>query len=50
MSAAVDPNERFVYVANEGSDDVSGYSINQTTGALTTLQTSPYAAVAVLTR
>jgi len=44
VSVAVDPNERFVYVANQGSDNVSGYTINATTGALSTLGTSPYAA------
>ena len=28
---------RFAYVANDGSDDVSGFSINATTGALTSI-------------
>ena len=43
MSLAVDPNERFVYVANHGSDNIWGYTINATSGALAALGTSPYA-------
>jgi 6-phosphogluconolactonase len=32
---AVDPAGRFVYVVNAGSNDVSGYAVNTTSGALT---------------
>jgi 6-phosphogluconolactonase len=32
---AVDPSGKFAYVANAGSDTVSGYAINPFTGALT---------------
>ena len=41
-SVAVDPSGGFVYVANSGSANVSGYSINATTGALTALTGSPF--------
>ena len=34
-SVAVDPSWKFVYVANCGSNDISAYTINVTTGALT---------------
>ncbi len=34
-SVTVDPSGKFAYVANIGSDNVSVYTINQTTGALT---------------
>ena len=34
-SVAVDPTGKLVYVANSGSNDVSMYTINATTGALT---------------
>jgi 6-phosphogluconolactonase (cycloisomerase 2 family) len=44
-SVAVDPSGGFVYVANSGSANVSGYSINATTGALTALTGSPFAAL-----
>jgi YVTN family beta-propeller protein len=37
ISMAVDPTGTFAYVANSGSGDVSMYSINTTTGALTSL-------------
>ncbi len=33
-SIAVDPSGKFAYTANSGSDDVSRYTIDQTTGAL----------------
>jgi 6-phosphogluconolactonase (cycloisomerase 2 family) len=42
-SAAVDPTGRFLFVANTNSSNVSGYSIDQTTGRLTPLAGSPYA-------
>jgi len=44
MSVAVDPTGKFVYVANEGSTNVSGYTLNATTGALTAISGSPFAA------
>ena len=34
-SVTVDPTGKFAYVANCGSDDVSAYTIDSTTGALT---------------
>jgi hypothetical protein len=41
---AVDPTGKFVYLASEYSNDVSGYTINPTTGALTAISGSPFAA------
>ena len=41
---AVDPSNRFVYVANSGSNDVSAYMIDSATGALTPVARSPFAA------
>ncbi len=38
---AVDPSNRFAYVANSGSHDVSAYSINMSTGALTFIGSAP---------
>jgi len=35
VSVTVDPTGKFAYVANSGSDDISMYTINSTTGALT---------------
>jgi 6-phosphogluconolactonase len=35
---------KFVYVANAGSDNVSGYSIDSSTGSLSPLPNSPFAA------
>jgi len=35
---------QFVYVANASSNNVSGYTINPTTGALTAISGSPFAA------
>jgi probable HAF family extracellular repeat protein len=43
-SVAVDPNDKWVYVANQGSNDVSGYYIDPTSGALGPLNGSPFAA------
>jgi hypothetical protein len=40
-SVAVDPAGKFVYVANEGGN-VSGYTINPTTGALAAIPGSPF--------
>jgi DNA-binding beta-propeller fold protein YncE len=41
---AVDPTGKFAIVANNGSDSVAAYTINATTGALTTVAGSPVAA------
>ncbi|MEK7702930.1 MAG: beta-propeller fold lactonase family protein, partial [Nitrospirota bacterium] len=35
ISVTVDPSGQFAYAANDGSDNISVYTINQTTGALT---------------
>jgi 6-phosphogluconolactonase len=35
---------RYVYVGNEGSNDVSAFAVNSTTGALTAVPGSPFAA------
>jgi 6-phosphogluconolactonase (cycloisomerase 2 family) len=43
-TAAVTYKPKFAYVANAGSDDVSGYSVSATSGALTALATGPFAA------
>ena len=40
---AQDPRNRFVYVANAGSDNVSAYAIDQKSGALNEVEGSPYA-------
>ncbi len=42
VSVAVDPTGRFVYVANESGDNLSGFSINSSTGALTAVSGSPF--------
>jgi DNA-binding beta-propeller fold protein YncE len=41
---AVDPTGKFAYVPNSGSNDVSGYAINATSGALKPVKGSPFAA------
>ena len=38
----VDPSGKFVYAANEGSNNISAYSINATSGALTPVTGSPF--------
>src|SRR5260370_4108327 len=38
---------KFAYVANENSSNVSAYAIDRTTGALTSLPGSPFAAVSL---
>jgi len=42
VAVAQDPLNRFVYVANAGSNTVSAYSINAGTGELTEIEGSPY--------
>lgn len=46
QSVAVDPSGRFVYTANGGTNDVSGFVIDQNTGALTNIPNSPFPAFA----
>ena len=46
LSLATPVFGQFVYVANQFSNDVSGYTINATTGTLTPIPGSPFAAVA----
>jgi 6-phosphogluconolactonase len=43
-SITVDESGKFAYVANDVSNDVSAYTIDSTTGALTALVASPFAA------
>jgi DNA-binding beta-propeller fold protein YncE len=46
LSLATPVFGQFAYVANQFSNDVSGYTINATTGTLTPIPGSPFAAVA----
>ena len=41
---AVAPTGKFVYVANEGSNNVSAYTINSSTGVLSAISGSPFTA------
>jgi 6-phosphogluconolactonase (cycloisomerase 2 family) len=43
-SVTVDPSGKFAYVVNDGSHDVSAYTINVATGALTGIGSTPVAA------
>jgi 6-phosphogluconolactonase (cycloisomerase 2 family) len=43
----VDPAGKFAYVANGGSNNVSAYTINAATGALTPVAGSPFTAGSV---
>ena len=43
-SLAVDPLDNFIYVANQGSDNISAFALDATTGAQTPLAGSPFAA------
>ena len=38
------PKQYVVFVGNEGSNDVSAFAVNNTTGALTAVPGSPFAA------
>jgi 6-phosphogluconolactonase len=42
MTVRVDPTGRFAYVTNANSNDISAYSIDSATGALTALAGSPF--------
>jgi len=44
LNVVIDPAGTFAYVANENSNDVSVFSINSVTGALTAVAGSPFAA------
>ena len=44
LGIAVDPSGQFVYVANSGSRNVSAYVLNRTSGSLTAVTGSPFAA------
>ncbi len=43
MSVTVDPSDHFVYVANDNSNNISAYTIDSDTGALTPVTGSPFA-------
>jgi 6-phosphogluconolactonase len=43
-SVAVDPLDNFVYVANQGSNNISAFALNAATGALTSIAGSPFVA------
>ena len=43
-SIVAEPSGKFVYVTNEFSNDISGYSVNPTSGALTPIAGTPFAA------
>jgi 6-phosphogluconolactonase (cycloisomerase 2 family)/uncharacterized membrane protein len=45
FALALDPAGMFLYTANQGSDNISGLSINVTTGSLTLISGSPFAGV-----
>ncbi|HEY2647376.1 MAG TPA: beta-propeller fold lactonase family protein, partial [Candidatus Acidoferrales bacterium] len=44
VSIIADPSGKFVYVTNEFSNDISGYSVNPTSGDLTPIAGTPFAA------
>jgi 6-phosphogluconolactonase (cycloisomerase 2 family) len=44
QQVTIDPSGKFAIVANSGSDDVSVYEINQSTGELAQVSGSPFAA------
>jgi 6-phosphogluconolactonase len=43
-SVTIDPLDNFVYVANQGSNNISAFALDPTTGALTIVAGSPFAA------
>jgi len=44
LSIVIDPAGQFAYAANDESADISVFSVNATTGALTPVAGSPFAA------
>lgn len=45
IALAMEPGGMFLYTANQGSDNISGLSLNVTTGALTPISGSPFGGV-----
>ncbi len=45
FALAMDPSGMFLYTANQGSDNISAFTIDSTTGALTPIPGSPFAGV-----
>jgi len=45
LALAMEPGGMFLYTANRGSDNISGLSLNVTTGALTPISGSPFGGV-----
>ena len=43
LSMSISPDGKFVYTANNESDDISGFAVNATSGALTEVAGSPFA-------
>jgi 6-phosphogluconolactonase (cycloisomerase 2 family) len=41
---AIDPVGRFLYVANHGDGSISGFSVDSSTGVLTSIAGSPFSA------
>jgi DNA-binding beta-propeller fold protein YncE len=41
---AVDPTDKYAYVANQADNSVSAYTVNPTSGALTPIAGSPFPA------
>ena len=44
VSIVLDPSGQFAYVANDNSSDISVYAVDATTGVLTQVSHSPFAA------
>jgi len=44
VSLVLDPSGQFAYVANRNSNDISVFSVDGSTGALTQVSHSPFAA------
>jgi DNA-binding beta-propeller fold protein YncE len=47
MVVTVDPLGKFAYTANAGSNTISAFAINNSTGTLTPIKGSPYSPDAV---
>jgi 6-phosphogluconolactonase (cycloisomerase 2 family) len=45
FALAMDPSGTFLYTANQGSNNISGFGINSTTGALTPVPGAPFSGV-----
>jgi 6-phosphogluconolactonase len=44
VNVVLDPSGQFAYVANDNSNDISVYSVDVSTGVLTQISHSPFAA------